>query len=335
MLEMVDSLPEQLSVGRKLVPALTQLVPRPSEIWLCGMGGSAAAADILSPCLSDSAPSLHVHRDYGAPRRLHPDALCIFSSYSGSTEETLSAFDGLRDHAGPRLVISTGGELLRRGKADGLGAIELPPGLPPRASLGWSLSALAATMEQLGLDTGLSASLDEATALLEAGRVDFGPQVPEAENPARGLARRIYGKLPMLYAADGIGAAAARRWKTQLNENAKSLAFVSLLPESNHNEIAGFASAASRAQERFVIALHDREDHPRVQRRFSVTQEILEPELAGWQDIESRGESPLARALSLVQLGDYLSVYLAELNGVDAIEIEAIDALKSRLSESG
>jgi glucose/mannose-6-phosphate isomerase len=335
MLSLVGALPDQLAEAERFVPRLERLPRRPPRVWVCGMGGSAIAAELLGACGGLGLPELGVHRSYGAPRVDLEGSLVVFSSYSGETEEVLSAYEAC-SAAGKNItciVLSAGGALAARAVADGIPVLTLPSGLPPRATLGWGVGALLHCFARLGVAEGVEAGLAEADTVLRAASLELGPASESASNPARRLARRLYGKLPLLYAGCPLTTAAAWRWKAQINENSKALAYVASLPELDHNEIVGFGAASGLPERSFILALRDGQEHPRVHRRFNVTEEILAPGVHGFEALESRGSGELARILSLAQFGDYLSVYLAQAYGVDPMAIEAIDRLKGRLSE--
>jgi glucose/mannose-6-phosphate isomerase len=335
MLSLVGALPDQLTESARFVPQLDSLPQRPPRIWICGMGGSAIAGELLAACGELRLPELGVHRAYGAPRLDLDGALVVFSSYSGQTEEVLSAYEACASsgRAITRLVLSGGGRLAERAGADGVPVLRLPAGLPPRAALGWGVGALLHCFARLGIAQGVEAALAEADTVLRAAALELGPAAESASNPARRLARRLYGKLPLLYAGCPLTTAAAWRWKAQINENSKALAYVASLPELDHNEIVGFGAASGLPERCFILALRDRQEHPRVHRRFMVTEEILASSVHGIESLESRGSGELARILSLAQFGDYLSIYLAQAYGVDPVAIEPIDRLKGRLSE--
>jgi glucose/mannose-6-phosphate isomerase len=185
----------------------------------------------------------------------------------------------------------------------------------------------------MGLFEGAEEGLAEAVELLRKARSVIGPESNEGENPAQRLARRLYGKLPLIYSSEGMTAAVAHRWRAQINENAKALAYCNVLPELDHNEIVGWEVPTRVRAETHVVVLRDRGDHSRVQRRFELTRGILGARVPRWEEVESHGSSPIARAMSLVQYGDYVSVYLAEAGGVLATPVSAIETLKQKLAD--
>lgn len=337
MLDLVAQLPEQLLTGHSLASAALGGMPRRvRRAVVCGMGGSAAAGELARGVFREGPLPVEVCRSYVLPGGIDQSVLLVFSSYSGNTEETLAAYAQSASYPrAPRLVIASGGELLARAERDGVPAVRVPGQLPPRASLGYSVGALFTALGLSGAAADVDAQLEEAAAELRAAELRLGAQAPAGDNPARQLARRLYGKLPLLYAGAGLPEAVAWRWKAQINENAKAMAFVSVLPELDHNEVVGWESATRAREELFVVALRDAQDHPRVQRRFTVTRDILGDRVRGFETVETRGSSGTARAMGLVQYGDYLSIYLAGEYGVDPVPVESIDRLKQKLADLG
>ena len=332
MLELVEQLPDQLAAAASIVGE-----HRPSggvrRVVLCGMGGSSIAGSILSGVLARDF-ELRVHRTHRLPSWLDGETLLIFSSYSGNTEETLAAY--AEAAAWPeikRCAIGAGGELAERALEDGIPYFRLPEGLPPRAAIGYGVGVLRLLLAREQLVPKGEADIEAAIAVLRAGNAQLGAQATPSDNRARRLARRLYGRLPVIYACGTNTSAAATRWSNQFNENAKVLAHVAELPELDHNEIMGWTCAGPVREAAFVLALRDPGADPRVIRRVAATREVLGATVRDWEDIEAIGDRPFSRALSLVQFGDFLSVYLAGECGVDPMDIAAIDRLKARLAQ--
>ncbi len=336
MLGLVGTLPRQIRETESLFgeAQIPRIVSR-QRILFCGMGGSAAAGMLAQGLLLESPVLFVLNRGYRMPAWVDENTLLIFSSYSGNTEEVLSCWTQAEESFPTlqKLVITSGGTLAEHAQDAGVPRLIIPPGLPPRASLGYGVGVLFRLLGHLGLMEQVEEGLSEAVEILEQGVKNMGVEANETNNPARRLARRLYGKFPLIYSAEGMAAAVARRWCAQINENGKALAHCSVLPELNHNEIVGWELPTRVRAESFVIALRDRADHPRVQRRFGLTKSVLGARVPGWENIESQGDSPIARAMSLVLFGDYLSVYLAQAGGIEATPVSAIDLLKQKLSE--
>jgi glucose/mannose-6-phosphate isomerase len=204
----------------------------------------------------------------------------------------------------------------------------------PRAGLVGMLASLAVLLERMGVLAHLDSDLAEARETLAATIRAYGPDTPEAENPAKRIATMLEGSVPIVWGAE-LTAPVAYRWKCQLNENAEVPAFWSVLPEADHNEICGFAGMGRLGRDAHVVMLRDPRSHRQVERRFDLTRELVSPEVRDVTGIEAEGQSPLARMLDLVMLGDYASIYLAFLRDVDPGPVGMIDRLKERLATTG
>lgn len=305
------------------------------QLRIGGLGGSAIAGDLAYGVAQDDFPlPFSVVRDYRWPGAVGSRSLCLLSSYSGDTEETLALYDEAGVRGARRLVLTSGGRLAGRARSDGVPVVSLPPGLPPRAALGYSLVALVALLRALGWPGGGEAELDETARLLAEGNARFGPGVPEQENPAKAWARELHQRLIVLYAPARPLAGVGLRWKGQVNENAKAPAYAAELPEMNHNEIVAWHRDTARYLPVAVVFLRDGDEHPRVARRAELTRAILEAEGVPCREAAGRGMSRLSRIVTLVQFGDWVSLYLAVLAGRDPMRLEQIDAVKEKMGAS-
>ncbi len=293
-------------------------------LLVCGMGGSAIGGDLAPAALGDrlTRPVVTI-RGYGLPAWATGDWTVLCSSYSGGTEETLACFDAAGVLGARRVVVSTGGELVDRAREAGVPVVGLPGILQPRAAVAYMFVAAAEVAALAGAAPRIAAEIEAAASELEAG-------VGELEARAAEIAARLVGTLPVVYGAE-LTVPVARRWKTQVNENAKLQAFFSELPEADHNEIAGWTGIPDGVRLSAVL-LEDAEQHPRLRRRFDLTAEAIAA--AGVEVIrsEAEGESRTARLFHAVMLGDLVSLKLAEALGVDPLRVEAIDSLKSALA---
>ncbi|MEP0545843.1 MAG: bifunctional phosphoglucose/phosphomannose isomerase [Rhodothermales bacterium] len=303
------------------------------QVVIVGMGGSAIGGDLVRTYCRDTSPvPISVVRDYTLPASVGEGTLVIASSYSGGTEETLSAFDAARERGADIYVITSGGELQDRAERDGLPHVVIPGGLQPRAALGYSLGALLRMANKLGLCDVSDAEYTEALDVVDAGAAEYADT---DGNEALDLARALEGTIPVVYTGPGLMQAVGVRWMNQIHENAKQLAFGNVFAELNHNEVMGWESAPDDLRGRLhVLVLRDAADHPQIQRRMDVTRDLLAGDAAGWTEISSRGESKLARMLSMIQHGDFVSYYLAMLVGVDPTPVETIQQLKRTLAEA-
>jgi glucose/mannose-6-phosphate isomerase len=305
----------------------------PGGLAVCGMGGSAIGGDLAAAILGDRATRpLRTIRDYALEPWVGPDSLALCCSYSGDTEESLACFEAAGIVEAPRVAVTTGGRLAEAARAEGVPVIGVPGGMRPRAAVLYFTVAVLECAALCGAAPQLHTELDSATSLLEKLAEAWGPDSDD-DSEAKSLARNLHGTLPVVYGS-GPTAAPARRWKTQLNENADMAAFWSELPEADHNEICGWQRAAAAAPLSAVF-LADSDQHPRIRRRIELTAEEVERSGAPALQLESRGESRLERILSLVLLGDVVSVYLAALAGINPAEAEPIDRLKGALGSTG
>ena len=306
---------------------------RVNRVVALGMGGSAIGGDLLRVLAEpECALPIVTNRDYTVPAFVNADTLVIASSYSGNTEETLSAFQEVRQRGAALLAITTNGKLAQQARELGAPLLTFRYQSQPRAALGYSLVSLIGVMQRLDFIGDKAADLEEAIAVMEALQEEIRETVPVTENLAKQLARRLHGRLPVIYGSGYLGEV-AHRWKTQLNENAKAWSFFEQLPELNHNAVVGYQFPKELAERTLVVMLASSLDHPRNEARFQVTQEILTRHGIAYETIEARGKSPLAQMLSAIHFGDYVSFYLAMLYEVDPTPVQAIGYLKERLAQ--
>jgi glucose/mannose-6-phosphate isomerase len=287
------------------------------------MGGSAIGGDLAAATLGDrlTGPLLRV-RGYALPSWATPEWTVLCSSYSGQTEETLACFEAAEALDARRLVASTGGPLVDRARETGIPVVGLPGIFQPRSAFAYGLVVAAEVAWLAGIAPRLHTEIDAAAAFLT-------DQAEMLQQQARELAAKIAGAVPVIYGAD-LTTPVARRWKTQVNENAKSPAWWSELPEADHNELLGW-SAASGEERAAAIFLEDRDQHPRLARRFELTAATVGSNAAAVVRVETAGETRLERLLWTVMLGDLVSLELARQRGVDAETTEGIARFKEEL----
>jgi len=276
---------------------------------------------------------LFVNRYYRLPRFVGPDTLVIISSYSGNTEETVAAHqDALRRRA-RILCISANGTTERLAHTRKSPLIKVPGGLQPRAALGFSFFPLLIAISKMGFVRGKARDIRETVDLLDAKAAEYSDPTDQS-NRAVALAQLLRHRLGVFYSSTDRFDSVNTRWRGQMAENAKTLAFGHVLPEMNHNEIVGWKTLETLMRGIQVIFLRDKEDHPRVQKRIDVTRAILGAHTDHITEVWSEGTSLLTRIFSLVHLGDWVSLYLAVLHGVDPTPVEAINRLKEELAKS-
>ena len=336
MAALVDAIPEHIEQALARTDAAPWRVPRRDAelVAVGGMGGSAIAAELTGAQLADRLPRPWlVVRDYRWPACVGPSALAVLSSNSGNTEETLALEREARARGAAIVGMASGGELAARLAAAGDHCQALPAGLPPRAALFHAWVPMTRLPAALGWADDPGAGWREAVARTRARRAELSPASPEAANAAKRLARACVGRAVMVYAAHGPVGAVALRWRQQLNENAKMLGHHAVVPELNHNEIVGWQGAGPPHERRTVIVLRDPEDPAEATTRLDLTAEYAARQGAAVHTVRADGDGRLARMATLVQFGDYLSLYLALLGGVDPTDITSIDEFKRRLAE--
>ncbi len=334
MLETLAGLPEQceeaLRLGREA--PLPSLKKEPRQVVMAGLGGSAIGGDLVREVVAREARTpVLVCRDYALPAYINEETLVFLTSYSGNTEETLSAYEAAGKRGAARLAITTGGKLAERAQRDGVPLVRVPAGFPPRSALGYLFLPALFILGRLGL-VALPEDNGELVGVLRKLREELRPASPRARNRAKDLTLRLYGRVPVVYGATHTTEVAATRWKGQFNENSKCLAYWNAFPEMNHNEIVGFEAPPELLRALFLICLRDASDHPRVQARMEITKRLLKDRVAGISEFWGEGSSLLVRLLSLIYLGDYTSVYLALLYGINPKPVAVIDYLKQELA---
>ncbi|MDD4172197.1 MAG: bifunctional phosphoglucose/phosphomannose isomerase [Syntrophomonas sp.] len=325
-------LPEQfaaiLEQGIKL-PAQYQREYR--NIVVTGLGGSAIGGDILRTyALSQARIPVLVNRDYDLPGFVDSNSLVLVVSYSGNTEETLSAYRQAGQKGAAVIAVTSGGKLADMADNDGAAVVQVPGGLSPRAATGYLFAPLALILAEIGIMPGAANDLEETIRILRDVRQAIHPGVDD--NQARMMARELKGNLPLIWGTTAHSEVAALRWKTQINENAKCPVFYNVFPELNHNEIVGFEEPKHILDHLVVIILRDSGDHERVQKRIEISKGIIADKVKKVIEVETRGESFLAKFYSLAYIGDYTSFYLALEYGINPTPVDTIDYLKSELA---
>lgn len=335
MLVFLDGFPAQCRLGWELGRSWGRAsrAEEPAALVVAGMGGSAIAGDLVMGLLArELAFPVVVVRDYELPGWVGPDAVVVCCSYSGETEETLSAYREAAARGARVLVATSGGTLGEEASAKGLPALAIPSGFPPRAALGYSLFGLLGLIDGWGLIESLESDAEESFEALEAARVRLSPEVAEKGNEAKDLARSVVSCLPVICAPVGHLGAVGFRWRTQLNENSKMSAYNCLFPELDHNEIVGWAGPFN-VDRAMAVFLRDGTEGDRVGLRIDITRELLEKSGLPVREVRANAVSRLANLAVLTYLGDFVSVYAAFLRGFDPTPVDVIGELKGRLSE--
>lgn len=334
MMGFLFELPEQFAQSLTMTFDFADSYRKPfANLVISGLGGSAIGGDVIRTWAAERGTiPVIVNRDYDIPAFVNEKTLFAAVSYSGNTEETLSAYQQARAAGASIICLTSGGKLAEMARQDGYAVIRVPGDLVPRAATGYLFTPLALFLEQIGLLKGVRSDVEETVTVLRQQRDDLNPQVDAPQNQARQIASRLRGSLPIIWGSSGLSEAAALRWKAQINENAKSPAYYNLFPELNHNEIVGFQEPADLLARLVVIILRHPGDSERIQKRMQITSSVIRDKVQDIIEVNSRGESYLARFYSLVYLGDYASVYLALEYGLNPTPVEVIDYLKAELA---
>ena len=328
MLEMIKRFPDQIleaiQIGKNAqIKALAKPI---SEVFVAGMGGSGIGGDFVSSMLRNQlrVPYI-VNKSYDPPAFIDSDTLVIISSYSGNTEETVSTLEKIMPSGARIICISSGGKIIDLAKTHDIDYIELPTGWSsPRACLGYSVVAQFFILFHLGLiNADFESEFISAVLLLQT-------ETESIQEKAKHLASALHNKLVVIYATDRIEPVAVR-FRQQINENAKRLCWHHVIPEMNHNELVGWRTNNDSLAVVFLINSDDRIQN---KIRMDLTQEVVSQFAGSTIDVMSRGNSIIERSIYLVHLLDYVSLYLAELNHVDVVEVRVIEAFKIQLNQN-
>ena len=337
ILDDVEAFPEQCRKAWKLT-GITEDLPSgvgADSVLVIGMGGSGIAGDMVQAVVEPRFPlPWRVIKGYGPLPGWVGRNTCVFAmSYSGDTEETVAACRDAVECGSRIVVISSGGALEEMARHGGAGLVGIPTGLQPRAALGWLTLGLLGALRQMGLTPGMGDDVAEAVEVLDEIASRCGREVPSADNPAKKLAGGLNGKVPVIYGGCGLGGVAAQRFKTDLNEYAKTPAFYNVIPELNHNEVVGWNRLRDLTAESFIaVLLRDRSEPERIARRFTATCNLLSGHVSDVVEVHSEGRSPIARLFSLALLTQLAAVYLGLGYGNDPGPVNAIEKLKGELA---
>ena len=330
----IVGLPEHLRDALwKVQSAQLQPWESPAGLIVAGMGGSGIGGVLARAILGDHAsrPILSA-RTYGLPAWTTPDTTVLCASYSGNTEETLACYEAAGALGATRVAVTSGGRLAELARADGVPVIPVAGGFQPRAAVAYMTVAALEVAGLCGAGPRVGSEIDVAADHLEQLVVDWGADGPEDSEP-KVLARALRDSVAVIVGS-GVTQPVAYRWKAQLNENAKVPAFMHELPELDHNELVGWQDAPALG--RFAaVFLDDSDTPPRVKQRIELTRELIADKATGTYVVQSRGHTAVERILSLVLLGDLVSLYVAVLRGTDPTPVDVIESLKARLASEG
>lgn len=295
-----------------------------SNVLICGLGGSGIGGSIVTELVAGNAcVPINVTKGYFVPAYVTENTLVIISSYSGNTEETLNCMEQAMAKNAKIVGITSGGKVLETCKSKNYDCIVVPGGMPPRSCLGYSLTQLFFVLGfHKIIDTNYKAELEAAVKLIDSEENNI---IAEAKT----IAEKIKGKIPVLYATtnnEGI----AIRFRQQLNENSKILCWHQVVPEMNHNELVGWTEKNDNLSVLFFL---DKDEYSRNLARVEINKEVIKKYTSNITEIYSKGNSIIEKAIYFIHLGDWISVTLGEMRGVDLMEVNVINHLKSKLSE--
>lgn len=332
MLELITRFPQMCEEAWALGSAASAPVGPFTTIVALGMGGSGIGGDLLRTVLHDEPVGpVAVVKGYHVPAFVGPQSLVVACSYSGNTEETLTAYQEAVDRDAACVAITSGGHLLHQARERGHPTVVVPGGIPPRAALPYLFLPMVAVLSRAGICRSFDGELQEAAEVLRRVVEAHGPS--RADGGARQIAGRLSGRIPVIYSATPFLEPAAQRWKDQFNENSKAFASWNTFPELNHNETVGWGLDDALARTLHVIILRDSDEPRRLAQRVGITRELAFDKAAGVDEVRAQGRGKLARLLSVILIGDFVSWYLAMLRGVDPTPVPVIEELKRRLAD--
>ena len=341
MLAYIDGLPDQLQTAWELSQTQPFEGLEPSkgslrQIVICGMGGSAIGADLVSAAVMDtcSVPII-VNRDYGLPAFAKgPETLVICSSHSGNTEETLTSFETAMQNGCRVLAVSTGGKLSEKAQEAGIPVWQFEHNGQPRSAVGFSFGLILGALSRLGLVPDASADVAGAVKAMKSQQSALVADVPVPQNPAKRLAGQLMGRWVTVFGA-GVLAPVARRWKGQINEIAKAVANFEFIPEADHNTLAGILHPMEVIPPHVMtLFLRAPSDHPRNRLRLDMTRKTYMLEGMNVDGYTAKGDIPLAHIWTALHFGDYVAYYLAMAYEVDPTPVTALVSLKAALKKA-
>jgi glucose/mannose-6-phosphate isomerase len=306
---------------------------RVNNIIINGLGGSAIGGDLIrSYVAKEISVPIYINRNYTLPAYAKKDTLAIISSYSGNTEETVSAFKEALAKKCQVICITSGGTVEKLAKKYGCLLIKIPGGLQPRCALGYSFFTLLILFTKLKFISDKSSDINDVIINLEQALVEY-TNVYFAENEALRIAATLKDKLPIIYSSVDVMDVVNLRWRGQISENAKILAYGNLYPEMNHNELVGWKLNEDILKKIVVVYLEDKNDNKRIKMRMKITEKVYKKYASNILHLDSDCKSGLARIFDLIYLGDWVSYYLAILNEVNPTPVDAISYLKTELEK--
>ncbi len=325
MNELVAAFPSQLQKATEIAKAQV-LMPAKSEIhhvFISGLGGSGIGGTIARELVEkDCKVPILTNKDYFAPSFINRHTLCIICSYSGNTEETISVLEKVLEKDAHVVCITSGGKIAEIAKEHHLSLVLIPPGMPPRSCIGYSMVQILEVLSRYSLTPSSLTDIEKGMQLLVSEQMQIRTKAAE-------IAKQLIGKMPVIYSlgnTEGISV----RFRQQINENSKVLCWHHVIPEMNHNELVGWTTPN---QDLFVLVWRYPFDYSRSIKRLEICREVFAKYTPHYLELSVKGNTPVECALYAIHLGDWISCELADLRGVDAMDIQVIDHLKSTLEK--
>ncbi|MEM3718750.1 MAG: bifunctional phosphoglucose/phosphomannose isomerase [Candidatus Bathyarchaeia archaeon] len=335
MLSFCTNVADHYVKAAEIAEKFTVKYPRPKIVAVAGMGGSAIGGEQLKDWMWDRQKiPVEVCHEYSLPAYINKNSLIFIASYSGDTEETLSAFVEALKRRSMIVCISSGGLLLHLARKMKIPYIKVPEGIPPRAAFPYLYVPILIILEKLGIISNVKEEISEAIEVVRKVASENSPHKPLCENFSKKLASEIKDTVPVVYGF-GFYRSVAQRFKQQFNENGKIISKWEVFPELNHNEIVGWESAEKLAVHFSVIFIRDVDEPMEIRHRIEATKEILHEKRVKVLEVWSIGKGKLAKMLSTTTIGDFTSIYLALLRKIDPTPVETINFLKNRLAKAG
>lgn len=326
---------EQYREAAKISRKLSIDYVKPRTIVIVGMGGSGIGGELLKDWARDKVVvSIEVSREYSLPKYANKNTLAIIASYSGETEESLSAFLDAIKRKCMVFCVSSGGTLLQFAEKLSVPYLRIPSGMPPRAALPYLFLPMLMILDKTGLVSSVNSEFSEAIKILETVSVENSPENPVKDNFSKTLASNISRMVPVVYGF-GFYRSVAQRFKQQFNENSKVPSKWESFPELNHNEIVSWEGSDKLTKLFSTIFLRDRIEPEEIRYRIETTKELISTESSKVFEVWSFGKGKLAKMLSTICVGDFASVYLAVLRGVDPTPVKTITLLKEKMKQGG
>ena len=336
MYQVISNLPDQIEEAVKIAQGFDSQTDMEniSNILFLGMGGSAISGDLVKSLIeAESTIPVNVLRNYFLPAWADKTTLAIISSYSGNTEESISAYHDAKGRGCRIICAGTGGEIGRLAGSDKNPFLTLPKGLPPRGAIAYSSVPWLVIFSSMGLISDKSSEIQQAVRTLRDLVELNGDINSDAEGCALNIAGKLKGKTALIYVSSGSFGVIGRRWANQIQENAKTLAYYNELPEMNHNEIMGWHLSGLTDNTVVPLFLYSDLYHERVKLRFDITSRLLEEKGLSPIRIDAPGGDLLTQLFGLINFGDFVSYYFALLNNVDPEPVDLISELKKELAK--